>query len=145
MGSRVNAALRTNADVNEHIFLYSHNGGWCFPKKIKYSLQHCRQRWGDNSYAARMFVSYVVGDQWGGALEFGLSLQMTDNNYDVFEIDFVDQQVRLFKYGMNGETYQFEVYFDREPLGEWSFAEYVELEDTELDGWLMFQSLQAAV
>lgn len=61
--------------------LYSHWGGYERFTSLAGALQAAKPRWNDESYAARIIVSQLVGDQWSSETGFGLWASREDGAY----------------------------------------------------------------
>lgn len=128
MGDRANVACRVDEEIDAHIFLYTHYGGYRLPTDIRNGLIAARPRWTDAMYGCRILLSHIVGDQWASETGWGLGLTVSDNSYPVFEVDFVDQEVRLRPF----DDDKWCIKWDAAYLGAWTFEEYVNLSDEEL-------------
>lgn len=70
MGDRIVFSIK-QAD-NMSLNLYSHWGGYERFVNLAKALKAAEPRWSDESYAARIIVSQLVGDQWENETGFGL-------------------------------------------------------------------------
>lgn len=70
MGDRIVYTIRQ--DENLSLNLYSHWGGYDRFIDLARALQAAEPRWNDSSYAARIIVSQLIGDQWAEEIGFGL-------------------------------------------------------------------------
>ena len=106
MGARTTWELQQNGQT---LSLYSHWGGESKLEDTKRALSAAKPRWHDDSYAMRIFVSQIIGNQWDSETGYGLGL-----GYD-FEEEYTPCQVN----------------FDRQIVtwGElsFSFAEFLEV------------------
>lgn len=99
MGARTNFVIRTTGNPAEDIVLYSHWGGdeseFAFAQAINKAKD--RIEMGDTSYAARIIVSQLIGDQWDEETGFGLYVgEVThEEEYQYKEIDLVNRTVKV--------------------------------------------------
>lgn len=70
MGDRIVYTIRQDKDLS--LNLYSHWGGYDRFVTLANALHAAKPRWNDTSYAARIIVSQIVGDQWESETGFGL-------------------------------------------------------------------------
>jgi len=70
MGDRIVYTIRQ--DSNLSVNLYSHWGGYDRFINLARALQAAEPRWNDSSYATRIIVSQLIGDQWADEIGFGL-------------------------------------------------------------------------
>lgn len=96
MGDRTNTIFR-QADGSD-IVLYQHNGGYQMMHNLATALDAARPRWGDESYATRIIISNLIGDDWRGETGYGLSTRIMDNEHSIPVIDFSDATVALYDY-----------------------------------------------
>lgn len=118
MGSRTEWIIKEDNSGNA-VHLYSHWGGDSKFADTKAALAKAQPRWGDNSYAARIFVSQIIGDQWASETGFGLAAGndkdlMFEESYFHAVIDFPEQRVIFGSH-------------------EWTFAEFLDAEDISED------------
>jgi hypothetical protein len=72
MGSRTTWEIRTHAD-SPSIYLYSHWGGESKWVDTVRALSAAEPRWSDPTYAARIFISQIVGEYWSAETGFGIT------------------------------------------------------------------------
>ena len=70
MGDRVVYTIRQDKDLS--VNLYSHWGGSDRFESLANALRAAQPRWSDTSYATRIIVSQLIGDQWESETGFGL-------------------------------------------------------------------------
>lgn len=70
MGDRIVYTIKQDKDLS--INLYSHWGGYERFEALANALQAAKPRWNDDSYATRIIVSQLIGDQWKEETGFGL-------------------------------------------------------------------------
>lgn len=73
MGDRAVVGFREN-ESSPTIFLYSHWAGSSMNELLAIALEKSRVRWEDNSYATRIAISQIIGDDWNQELGWGLSV-----------------------------------------------------------------------
>ena len=82
MGDRAIFGFRNGANAPV-LYLYSHWGGEEQEQDLAKALFAAHPRWSDESYATRICVSHLIGDQWDKETGFGLSVGITtDPDYD---------------------------------------------------------------
>jgi hypothetical protein len=86
MGARTTWELKQNGQT---LSLYSHWGGESKLADTKRALRAAKPRWSDDSYALRIFISQIVGNDWDSELGFGLGL-----GYD-FEEEFTPAEINF--------------------------------------------------
>lgn len=72
MGSRAVFGFAKSAGT-EPIFLYGH---WCGEERYELlvkAVDAARPRWNDHSYATRICISQIIGEDWAGQLNWGIS------------------------------------------------------------------------
>jgi hypothetical protein len=80
----------------ETIVLYGHWAGHNMLAKLADAVIKARPRWNDNSYATRIAVSQLVGDQWNMETGWGLSVNtILDNEHRIPVVDFEQQTFSL--------------------------------------------------
>lgn len=70
MGARTNFELK---DSKGSVWLYSHWGGDDKVYDLAVALKKAEHRWSDSSYAMRIVVSQLIGENWNAETGFGLS------------------------------------------------------------------------
>jgi len=101
MGDRANFGLRqTDGNI---IFVYGHWAGYGMLSQFANALDACQSRAPhDESYANRIIISQLVGDDWAGTLGWGVSINyMPDNEHRVPVYDFSTDEVSLYDYTWN--------------------------------------------
>ena len=103
MGARTNFELK---DEQGSVWLYSHWGGDTKANDLANALAKAQPRWGDTSYAMRIVVSQLIGDNWDSETGYGLSsYEAGEESYDPISVDFTNNTVT---YG--DISYSFEEY-----------------------------------
>lgn len=70
MGARVIFNIKQTDE--SFICLYSHWGEYTALEDTARALNKARERWDDETYAARIIISQIIGDKWDDELGFGL-------------------------------------------------------------------------
>ena len=70
MGDRIVYTFK-QSDGKE-LSLYSHWGGYNRFRDLAYAIDKARPRWDDESYAARIMISNLIGPDWEQETGFGL-------------------------------------------------------------------------
>lgn len=94
MGDRANFGFRKNND--EVIVLYGHWAGYEMLKKLASAVETARPRWNDESYATRICVSQLIGEEWNAETGWGLHVnEIGDNEHKIPVIDWRTQTFSL--------------------------------------------------
>lgn len=96
MGDRTNTIFRM-ADGSD-IVLYQHWGGDQMMHHLATALDAARSRWTDESYATRIIISNLIGDNWQSETGYGLSTSIMDNEHSIPVVDFSDNTVALYEF-----------------------------------------------
>jgi len=70
MGDRIVYTIKQDSKLS--LNLYSHWGGYDRFITLASALRAAEPRWNDTSYAARIIMSQLIGDQWAEETGFGL-------------------------------------------------------------------------
>ena len=94
MGDRANFGfVQSNGET---IVLYGHWAGHNMLGKLADAVIKARPRWNDESYATRIVISQLIGDQWNMETGWGLSVnQILDNEHKIAIVDFKQQTFSL--------------------------------------------------
>jgi hypothetical protein len=79
MGDRIVYSIKQDKDLS--VNLYSHWGGYGRFVDLARALKAAEPRWNDTSYATRIIVSQLIGDQWDEETGFGLWASNSDGAY----------------------------------------------------------------
>jgi hypothetical protein len=71
MGARINFVF-TTGDDQPAVWLYSHWGEENWEVDLAKAIWEARSRWEDPSYATRIIISQLIGDQWESPTGFGI-------------------------------------------------------------------------
>lgn len=127
MGDRVNVRF-VQEEETPAVWFYSRWGGFEMPAMLQKALAAAESRWHDPPYGCRIVICSLIGkDNWDSKTGVGISTTVPDNAHDLLEVNFVLQQIRLFK---NGPTYD---EFAAEPARAWAFSEYLEIPEVSWD------------
>ena len=103
MGARTNFEMK---DAKGSVWLYSHWGGDTKFVDLANALRQAQPRWHDETYAMRIVVSQLIGNEWDSETGFGLSsYEAGEENYTPITVDFHNRNVVV-----NGEVQSFEDY-----------------------------------
>jgi len=96
MGDRANFGFRQS---NENVvFLYGHWAGYEMLLKLAEAVAAARPRWSDESYATRIAISQLVGQDWNSETGWGLYVnQIGDNEHKIPVIDWANQTFTLYE------------------------------------------------
>jgi hypothetical protein len=87
MGDRANFGFKQSN--GETIVLYGHWAGHDMLSNLASAVEAARPRWNDESYATRICVSQLIGDQWSDETGWGLSVnRILDNEHKIAIIDW---------------------------------------------------------
>lgn len=94
MGARVNFVFKQD-DSGYDVTLYSHWGDNTWADDLAYALSKAEPRWSDPTYATRIVVSQLIGDDWNK--ETGYGLFVSDGNITYLDhpviVNFIDNTV----------------------------------------------------
>jgi hypothetical protein len=94
MGDRANFGFKQSN--GETIVLYGHWAGFDMLANLASAVESARARWDDESYATRICVSQLVGDQWQAETGWGLSVnRILDNEHKIAIIDWTTKTFSL--------------------------------------------------
>ena len=96
MGDRANFGFRDSKD--NVVFLYGHWAGHNMLQNLADAVQIARPRWTDESYATRICISQMIGEDWAQETGWGISVnQLADNEHKVPIIDWKKQTFTLME------------------------------------------------
>lgn len=93
MGDRAVAGFRANS-TSPTIFIYQHWSGYDQNAKLANAIESARPRWTDDSYATRIALSQLVGDDWNQELGYGIYVGGTAHGADYSYCLVVDWSAR---------------------------------------------------
>lgn len=79
MGDRVVYTIKQDQDLS--VNLYSHWGGYDRFTSLARALSAAEPRWNDSSYATRIILSQLIGDEWNQELGFGIWASNSSGSY----------------------------------------------------------------
>lgn len=104
MGARTNFQFKTTK--GDKVVLYSHWGGDTKLQDLADAIEASRGRWDDNSYAIRIAISQIVGDNWQSETGFGVYVnEMGEESYQETIVDFDQKIVELDNHKIQFEDY----------------------------------------
>lgn len=87
MGDRANFGFKQSND--ETIILYGHWAGHEMLSNLAEAVDKARPRWTDESYATRIVISNLIGDNWHETTGWGLTVNnILDNEHKIPVIDW---------------------------------------------------------
>lgn len=94
MGDRANFGfVQPNGNT---IVLYGHWAGYNMLGRLADAVIEARPRWNDSSYATRIAISQIVGDQWNEETGWGLHVnEISDNEHKIAIVDWEQQTFSL--------------------------------------------------
>jgi len=99
VGDRIVYSIKQDKDL--FVNLYCHWGGYDRFVDLARALQAAEPRWNDGSYATRIIISQLIGDQWNQELGFGIWASSSDGAYGG---DHPDITVNLINKTVEDET-----------------------------------------
>jgi hypothetical protein len=88
MGDRANFGFKDrNGNV---VFLYGHWAGYEMLAKLAQAVEIAESRWNDETYATRITISNLIGDEWTQSTGWGISVnEISDNEHKIPIIDWL--------------------------------------------------------
>ena len=94
MGDRANFVFVD--EKGDSIVLYGHWAGHNMLRNLAEAVFKARGRWNDTSYATRIAISNLIGDQWNMETGWGLTVnEIMDNEHKIPVVDFAQQTFSL--------------------------------------------------
>lgn len=103
-------------DDGSSTYLYSHWGGDSKWSDTASALEAARPRWQDVTYATRIFISQIIGTQWGEETGFGIIA--APSGQEVFEESYFPTVIN-FSAGTieaDGKIYSFDTFLMTEDV-----------------------------
>jgi len=125
MGNRANYGFRSNDDT---LFLYGHWAGEPgMAERLASALNLAGPRRCDSSYATRITISQLIGDDWNSETGWGLYVNMLgDNENPVFVVDWKMQTVERYEHPDWMQTSEvINTIKENKPDQTWSLSEFV--------------------
>ena len=96
MGDRANFGFKDRK--GDTVFLYGHWAGHRMLENLANAVEAARPRWTDETYATRIAISRLVGDEWQSETGWGISVnQLADNEHKVPVIDWANATFTLME------------------------------------------------
>ena len=99
MGDRATFVFEQSNGFEENngdaIFLYGHWAGEGMMANLATAIEKASPRWSDESYATRIAISQIIGNQWDQELSWGISTYFGDSEHSVPVVNWTNQTVRL--------------------------------------------------
>jgi hypothetical protein len=121
MGDRVSIGFKMDED--NILYLYQHWGGHQHQRRLAEALEAAGPRLTDPSYATRIVISRLIGDDWQSLTGHGLLVNSCDSEYPIHVIDFVNGIISLHDEDVNAPRGIID-----EPIMQCSIKEFVEAE-----------------
>lgn len=109
MGNRANIGFKQDGQT---VYLYQHWAPEHLLKQYARALKVAQPRWDDPSYATRIMISQIIGEDWGQQHGYGIGPNIVDNEHSVVVVDFDDNLVRLYDKtsGVEQVTWKFDTF-----------------------------------
>jgi hypothetical protein len=96
MGDRANFGFK-QSDGNT-IFLYGHWAGHEMLANLAAAVSAAEPRWQDESYATRIAISNLIGEEWANETGWGLSVdRILDNEHKIPVINWTAKTFTLYE------------------------------------------------
>ncbi len=108
MGDRANFGFRQSN--GETIVLYGHWAGFDMLSNLAEAVLVAKPRWTDESYATRIAISQLIGEQWNQETGWGLSVNsILDNQHKIPVIDWSAKTFSLHEEAPWSESTEYKV------------------------------------
>lgn len=99
MGARTYWEIR-GYEGSPSTYLYNHWGGESKWEDTKKALEASQPRWGDVSYASRIFISQIIGENWASETGYGIvaderGAMPFEEEYFAMTVDFGLNQIEI--------------------------------------------------
>ena len=94
MGDRANFGFRQND--GSVIYLYGHWAGHEMMARLADAIIAADSRWHDESYATRIAISTMIGEEWDQEYGWGISNHIGDNEHSIPVVDWNNETVTLY-------------------------------------------------
>ena len=115
MGDRANFGFRQND--GSVIYLYGHWAGENMMARLADAIIAANPRWHDESYATRIAISTMIGDEWNQEYGWGISTRIGDNEHSIPLVDWEFETVSLYPHdwtnGMDWDNPKFTMSFQQ--------------------------------
>lgn len=104
MGDRANFGFRDRK--GDTVYLYGHWAGYNMLSNLANAVEAARPRWADESYATRICISQLIGEDWGRETGWGINVnERGDNEHKIPVIDWAQQTFTLFEEDLTTEVF----------------------------------------
>ena len=104
MGDRANFGFRQNN--GDTLYLYGHWAGHEMLANLASAVSAAESRWQDSSYATRIAISNLIGDEWAQTTGWGLSInRIEDNEHKVPVINWDAKTFTLYEEDLTTVVY----------------------------------------
>ena len=119
MGDRANICMEY--ETGEKIYFYAHWQGSQLPEILQNALKRGKDRWGDESYLARIIFSEMIKDTILEETGYGISPYITDNGHPIIVVNCKRQMVTFMQYNwpIGGKLNL------TDELWRWKFSRYI--------------------
>ena len=106
MGDRANFGFRqADGDI---IYLYGHWAGEGMMARLADALVAAQNRWHDESYATRIAISNIIGEEWNQEYSWGIATYIGDNEHSVPVVSWSNETVSLYPHNWAAGTIDFD-------------------------------------
>ena len=85
------------------IYLYGHWAGWEMMSRLADALIAAHPRWNDESYATRIAISTMIGDEWSQETGWGITTYFCDSEHSVPVVNFQTKTVKLIPHSWSDQ------------------------------------------
>jgi len=104
MGDRANFGFKDRK--GNTVFLYGHWAGHQMLQNLADAVQIAHPRWQDESYATRICISQLVGDEWSSETGWGITVnELADNEHKVPVINWAAKTFTLMEQDLSAEVF----------------------------------------
>jgi hypothetical protein len=104
MGDRANFGFKDRK--GDTVFLYGHWAGHRMLENLADAVSAAESRWDDETYATRIAISHLVGDEWKSTTGWGISVnQLADNEHKVPIINWAAKTFTLMEEDLQTEVF----------------------------------------
>ena len=104
MGDRANFGFRDSK--GDTVYLYGHWAGHNMLANLAEAVSAAEPRWQDESYATRIAISNLIGDDWAHETGWGLSVdRILDNEHKIPVINWTDKTFTLYEEDLTTVVY----------------------------------------
>jgi hypothetical protein len=108
MGDRANFGFKQSN--GQTIVLYGHWAGYGMLERLANAVEAARPRWNDESYATRIAISQLVGEQWMDETGWGLAVnEILDNEHKIPLIDWSTKTFSLHEEAPWSESTEYKI------------------------------------